>query len=209
MKILFIPAVIIFAWVIQHNVKKKGSDKENISSYLKRDNEANFARRKDISQLPYIQIPFDKLPLDITLNDVNMQSKISEYQKNIKNMAETKMLNLSGYSNIELKETYGPANLELLSQYEGNYNQYIRTLSLYAECIYEEFPAQAVQICEYCLAIGTDISATYTLLGNYYLSKNKKEKFQTLYDAIPDKNTIAGKTIINKLNQLIQRDTNQ
>lgn len=206
---LFVMAVMLFAWVIQHNVKKnKGNDKENISAYLKRDADANFTRRKDISNLPYIQIPYNRLPLDITLKDTNMQSKIEDYQKNIREMSDKKMLNLSGMSNIELKENYGLANLELLTIYEGNYNNYIRTLSLYANSIYDEFPAEAVSICEYCLEIGTDISTTYTLLGSHYLSHNNPEAFQQLYHFIPDTETIAGKTIVNKLdnikNQMIQ-----
>lgn len=203
MKLLFLPAIIILGWVIQHNIKKnREPDKESVSSYLKRDADANFARKKDISALPYIQIPFNRLPLDITLKNANMQSKIEEYQKNIYELGEKKMLNLTGISNIELKESYGPANLELLTIYEGNYSRYIRTLSLYAGCIYEEYPAQAVQICEYCIEIGTDISATYALLGEHYLTHGNRDAFQHLYECIPDSETIAGKMIIQKLDQI-------
>lgn len=207
---LFVIAVLIFAWVIQHNVKKNtGNDKEKIASYLKRDTDANFARRKDISNLSYIQIPFDKLPLDITLKDPNMQSKIAEYQKNIRDMKEKKMLNLSGISNIELKENYGTANLELLTIYEGNYSNYIRTLSLYANAIFSEYPVEAVQLCEYCLEIGTDISSTYTLLGGYYLSHGNQDAFQHLYECVPDSETIAGKIIINKLDKMKNQASNK
>lgn len=203
MKILFVPAVIIFGWVIHHNIKRnKGNDKEQITSYLEKDAAANFTRRGDISKLPYIQIPYDKLPLDITLKDENLQSKIEEYQRNIRELSDKKLLNLSGMDNISLKANYGIANLELLTAYEGNYNQYIRLLSLYANCIYKEYPSEAADICRYCIDIGSDISTTYTLLGAYYLSHHDEEHFKKLYDRIPDRETIAGKNIIRKLDDL-------
>lgn len=200
---LFVPTLLIIAWIIRHNVKRNtGNDKETVTSYLKRDSDANFIRRKDITNLPYIQIPFDRLPLDITLKDANMQSKIEEYQKNIRDLANTKMLNLIGISNVELKETYGPANLELLTAYEGNYNRYIRTLSLYAGCIEEEYPKEAVQIWEYCIEIGTDISTTYASLGMYYFNHENMDAFDHLYQCIPDVEMISGKIIIKKLDNI-------
>lgn len=203
MKLFILPTVIILGWVLHHNIKKnKGNNKDNISSYLEREENANAIRRMDISNLPYIQVPLNRLPLDITLNDENMQSKIDEYKKNIYDLSEKKMLNLIGVSNLELKEQYGPANLEELSIYDQRYGTFIRTLSLYADCIYKEYPKEAVTICEYCINIGTDISGTYTLLGQYYMDKKQYHSFDHLYEVIPDKNSVAGKVIINKLNAI-------
>ena len=76
-----------------------------------------------------------------------------------------------------------------------------------AECIYEEYPDKAAAILEYCISIGTDISGTYYLLGQYYLSHNDTEHFTALYDKIPDKNSISGKMIFNKLDALKNPDS--
>lgn len=204
MRFLLLPSIItILVWVLNHNIKRnKSTDKIDVADYLSRENAANNVRKQDISNLPYIQIPFDILPLDITLKDEKKQLKISEYVKEIQNLSDKKMLNLIGISNTELKASYGPANLELLTIYDQNYTRYIRNLHLFAECIYEEYPKEAVTVLEYLLSIGTDISGTYDLLGHFYLEQNDIEQFQKLYDYIPSKESISGKTILSKLDAM-------
>lgn len=202
-KIVFAPSVILLLWVLRHNIKKsKLTSKETVQDYLKREDLANSTRRKDLSELPYIQVPLQSFPFDITLNDEKKQLKIADYKKEIERLSEKPMLNLIGVSNTELKETYGPANLPELTIFDQNYSLYIRTLHLFADAIYEEYPEKAVSILEYCLSIGTDISGTYELLGRYYLAKNDTAHFKELYDKIPDKESISGKTILNKLDTL-------
>ncbi|MBR1866194.1 MAG: hypothetical protein IJ801_06775 [Lachnospiraceae bacterium] len=203
MKIILLPSIMVLVWVLNHNIRKNnGSDSDNIHSYLTREDRANAIRRKDISELPYIQVPIDMFPFHITLNDEKKQTKIAEYEKIIRTLSGQRMLNLIGVSNTELKEQYGPANLEILTVYDQNYSRYLRTLQLFAECIYEEYPADAISILEYCISIGTDISGTYELLGRYYLARDDSEHFLALYDRIPVKDSISGKVIQNKLNQM-------
>lgn len=203
MKFLLLPSITILILVLNHNIRKnKNKDPQSVNSYLSREDAANSTRRKDISDLPYIEVPLNTLPLDITLNDEKKQLQILQYIKEIRALADKKMLNLIGVSNTELKERYGPANLELLTMYDMNYARYIRNLHLLAECIYSEYPEKAVEIWEYCLSIGTDISGTYSSLAKYYVDKQDNEHFMKLYDYIPDKNTISGKTIVNKLDSL-------
>lgn len=205
-KIILLPSILMLFWVLHHNLRKHNPNKQTVGSYLDREEAANATRRKDLTNLPYVEVPFDIFPFDITLNDEKKQLKIAEYEKEIKNLSSERMLNLIGISNTELKEMYGPANLELLTIYDQNYSKYIRTLQLFAECIYEEYPEKAVTVMEYCITIGTDISGTYNLLGHYYLEHNDKEHFMALYDKIPVKNSLSGKMIQNKLNQMQHLD---
>lgn len=206
MKFLLLPSITILVFVLNHNIRKnKDKDKHSVKSYLSREDAANSARRKDLSNLPYIEVPLNTLPLDITLNDEKKQLRISQYIKEIRTLSEKQMLNLIGISNTELKEQYGPANLEVLTMYDMNYSLYIRNLHLLAECIYPEYPDQAVAVWEYCLSIGTDISGTFGSLAQHYVDKQDKEHFMKLYDVIPDKETISGKTILNKLDSLAEQ----
>lgn len=204
MKPMLLPSILVLVWVLHHNLRKSehNKDKRSVTSYLKNEDRANATRRKDISDLPYVVVPLDTLPLNITLNDTKKQIKIDEYKQDFLSLSEKKMLNLIGVSNTELKESYGPANLEPLSIYDQNYSRYIRTLYLYAACIYEEYPEKAVAMLEYALTIGTDISGTYELLGKHYLKYQQTENFKKLYDYIPIPESIIGKTIINKLDCL-------
>ena len=202
MKLLLLPSITLLIVVLNHNLRKNKVGTESARTLLEREDAANATRRKDISGLPYIQVPLDTLPLDITLNDEKKQSKFLDYRQKILELSEKQMLNLIGISNTELKEQYGPANLEQLTICDQNYSLYIRTLHLLAENIYDEYPDLAVKIEEYCLSIGTDISGTYDLLGRHYLSTHNQEKFMKLYDYVPVPDSIAGKTIIRKLDTL-------
>jgi hypothetical protein len=205
MRPLLLPSILVLGWVLNHNIRKNnGNDQRSVNNLLRREDAANATRRKDISQLPYINVPLDTLPLNFTVNDEKKQLKIDEYVKEIHSLSEKKMLNLIGVSNTELKETYGPANLEALSIYDQTYARYIRTLYLLSDIIYADYPAEAAKLSEYCISIGTDISGTYELLGKYYLAHNERERFEELYQHIPDKESISGKTIINKLDRLSQ-----
>lgn len=203
MRAYLLPSITIMIFVLHHNLKKnKLNTKETIQAIMDRESAANFTRKQDISGLPYIKVPLDTLPLDITLNEEKKQSQIADYRQKILELSEKPMLNLIGISNTELKEKYGPANLEQLSYCDQNYSLYIRTLNLFAQCIYESYPAQAVKVLEYCLSIGTDISGTYDLLGRHYLSSGNREEFMKLYDAIPQPDSLAGKVIIRKLDSI-------
>ena len=203
MKFLLLPSITILIFVLNHNIRKnKNLDKQDVNSYLSREDAANNTRKKDLTNLPYVEVPLNTLPLDITLNDEKKQSQISQYIKEIRFLSEKKMLNLIGLSNTDLKEQYGPANLEILTMYDQNYARYIRNLHLLADGIYEQYPDKAVKVWEYCLSIGTDISGTYAQLGQYYMEHDDLEHFMKLYDFIPDKETISGKTIVKKLNAL-------
>ena len=204
MRILLLPLIItILAWVLKHNADKRDhSDKRSVRSYLNRESAANSVRRQDISDLPYIQAPIESFPFDITLNDAKKQLQIDNYKKEILSYAGKPMLNLIGVTNTELKENYGPANLDVLSIYDQNYNQYMRYLFLYAQAIYEEYPVKAADLLTYCISTGTDISGIYELLGRYYKEKGDLTAFNHLYDIIPDTNSISGKMILNKLDHL-------
>lgn len=204
MRILLLPLIItILAWVFKHNADKQDhSDKRSVHSYLDRESAANSVRRQDISNLPYLHAPIASFPFDITLNDAKKQSQIDNYKKEILSYAEKPLLNLINMTNTDLKENYGPANLDTLAVYDQNYNQYMRYLFLYAQTIYEEYPDKAVGLLNYCLSTGSDISGIYELLGRYYKEKGDLTAFNHLYEVIPDTNSISGKMILNKLDHL-------
>lgn len=203
MRPLLLPSILILVWIFNHNINKnKDNDKPSIRSYLEREDAANSTRRKKLDNLDYISVPLASFPFDITLKDEKKQIKIQEYKKELERLAQLPMLNLLGVSNTELKEQYGPANLEILTSYDQHYIQYLRTLQQFAQCIYDEYPKEAASLLEYCLSIGTDLSGTYALLGEHYIRTNDTDHFYALYDSIPDKDSLSGKIIVRKLDEL-------
>ena len=53
---------IVMGFLLMYERKKHAREaKRRENNFWQRENEANFTRRKDISQLPYIKIPYDSL----------------------------------------------------------------------------------------------------------------------------------------------------
>lgn len=90
------------------------------------------------------------------------------------------MINLAAYSNTDLKEQYGVANLEELSNCDQNFLFFIRALANWGTYLYEKEYARSRQIMEYSHTIGSDISSVYTVLGNIYAMEGDIAKVDEL-----------------------------
>ena len=104
------PIFLIFfiLFVIWLNVKTKRGQNNNSewdTDYWEKERQANFVRRKDISGLDYITISEDELPFSDTAEG---EEKYREDQ--VRRILSSKIINLSGMSNTDIKLTYGTAN---------------------------------------------------------------------------------------------------
>lgn len=89
-------------------------------------------RKKDISGLDYIRIP-DTL----TCPDTQDERILKEWHT-IEALKEKKILNLSGFTNTDLKLEYGVGNLTKLTDYDNNYVTLSRSLARIAELLTEQ-----------------------------------------------------------------------
>lgn len=106
--------------------------KINIKKFWEREQKANATRKKDISTLKYIEWD-TTLPVkenNTLLSDIlkNNPEADSAYNKII-SVKDKNIINLTEYSNTDLKLKYGVANLEALTEYEDNYTLLIKNLS--------------------------------------------------------------------------------
>ena len=146
----FLTISIIFMLVLAF-FRKRSTDKQNEvqQQFWEQENLANSTLRQDISKLEYISIPLDKLPLSLE----------SEAVETIRALADQKIINLSTYTNTELKLKYGIANLDILSEYESNFFTLEKSLESYAsELLAADRSSDAQKILEYAVAIGSDVS---------------------------------------------------
>lgn len=178
MPILLIFFILFIIWV---NVKTKRGTKDGATwdaEYWSREHDANFVRKKDISQLDYITIPEDQLPFS---DHAEGEEKYREDQ--VRRVLSQKILNLSGMSNTDIKLTYGTANFPELSVYDQNYLLLIRELGLWGSYLHRHCDRQddrAQQILELAISLGSDIRETYLCLAEIYLSKHQEDKVQDL-----------------------------
>lgn len=199
MPIFFICFIVFIIWL---RVKTKQGEKISTwnEEYWQKEKEANFARKKDLTNLEYITVDQARLPFR---DDCPEEEQ--DICTDLKQVLTQPILNLSDMSNADIKLTYGIANFETLSVYDQNYTRLIRTLNRWGTFCYEqENTAHAKQILEYAIELGSDISTTYTTLAKIYLQEDTIEKIQSLADQIEQTDSFMKESIKKKLLEIIR-----
>lgn len=189
MKYPFFASFIVFGFLFSFSLKKRTKkEKQYVDNFWEREREADSTRRKSLENLDYIAIPLKELPMDI----LTQLPEIKEYHDKIRELADKKIVNFAGYSNTELKLEYGAPNINLLSEYDQNFEDLITLLQEWASlllqnwgegaqlCPEEERKQAAKKILAYAVSIGTDITASYEKLVKLYLEYGEREKIPTL-----------------------------
>ena len=144
-------------------------------AFWERERRANMTRRKSLEDLPYIKIPED-IPPEIT---EALSGDAREAAKRVTDLRDedAKIVNLTGYSNTDLKLEYGVANINDLIVYDTNYTTLVTSLQECAKALYEaEKYTEAQRVLEFCVQTGTDVSASYKMLIDLYRTKLFLEK---------------------------------
>ncbi len=202
MKFPIFASFIIFILVIRHNLKKhrKSADATE-KSFWQEESEANSVRRKPLDHLNYIHIPTDILSMETLTED----DRVNECMETVNALSTQKIVNLTGYSNTELKLEYGTANITVLSEYDQNYTLLVTTLQKWAESLYNAgFVTETLQILEFALSTGTDVSKTYYMLAEIYRARGEQEKIAGLIQQAETLRSINRSVIVRTLAESYQ-----
>lgn len=177
----FLAIFIVFCAVLgYYNKKSDTSQKEVMENFFEKERLSNAVRKKDISQLEYITIPFEKIPQE--LNTLT--------EKDFFSFAEKPMLNLTGISNTDLKLEYGTANLAVLSEYDTNYMDMISLLPTYVDELLEAEQIDTAQaLLEFAINTKADSRKLYQQLVSIYKETNQLEKIdhlKNMAEQLPD-----------------------
>lgn len=173
------------------------SEKNQQEQFWEREKRANQVRRKPLDDLDYVTIPLENLPTAVMTEDVIVQDCLNT----LASLSREKIVNLAGYTNTDLKLTYGTANITALSQYDQNFTLLAQTLQKWADTLYNAgYMAETRQILEYAvLSIRTDAGTSYRLLASLYDQDGEQEKVAALYDTALSLTSPSGKTIARTL----------
>ncbi len=200
MRQFIFPVVFVLLLTLKHIIDKSGQGMgEDKKAFLEKESEANFVRRQNIDNLPYIRIKLSRLPIGVYEgDDERIAYDIKTSEEELTALSEKRILNLSGVSNTELKLTYGPANLDALSSYDENFTRLIFNLNRLGLALFEAgLIKESEDTLYYACELGSDIRATYNTLLDIYSARNDKE-------AILNLSAIAGK--LNSLPAAIIRE---
>lgn len=192
--------VIIFIVWLQYEIRKSSKKtKQESESFWEKEKQSNLSRRKDISNLDYFTIITESLPME----DKEDQT-INSYRDTIRKLSDKKILNLTGYTNIELKNMYGVANMNQLAEYDNNYMVLISILHKWAERLYSNgFTDDAKSVLEYAVSCKTDVSKSYKLLAVIYQSQKAPEKTEALIQSINSISIRNKDKLIRELKEMI------
>ncbi|MDE7287781.1 MAG: hypothetical protein K2N55_13210, partial [Lachnospiraceae bacterium] len=162
----------------------------------------NNTRRKPLDDLNFIDIPFDRLPMDLLKDD----PVVAEYHETLKELSKSPIVNFTGISNTDLKLMYGAPNIDLLSRYDQSYTLLVRTLQNLAKALYDKgYVEEACGILEFAVETRTDISATYKLLSSIYLENHQTEKIKALIPIAQNLNTSLSSYIVSILENALEQ----
>ena len=178
MNIGFLASFITFCLLVSYNIKKQERKrKRDEKDFWAREAEANSVRRKPLDGLPYIKIPLEGFPTHL-LND---SAEVLECIDVIESLTSRKIVNLTGWTNTDLKLEYGAANITELSEYDQNYTLLARTLQKWADALTEAgYADDAVVIMEFAVSTNTDISRTYYQLADYWAARGRGDKIEQM-----------------------------
>lgn len=165
-------------------------------SFWEREREANQTRRKSLDNLDYIQIPMDRLPTHLMTDDAT----VADCLDILNSLTTLKIVNLTGYTNTDLKMEYGAANISTLSECDQNYTLLVCTLQKWADVLWNaEHKKEAVSVMEFALETHTDVSATYYKLAEYYHSQGEDSRITELIDAAETLHSASKNAIVRTL----------
>ena len=162
--------------------------------YLDEDQKSNAARSRDVEPEYFYTPDLTKLPLrnatdatDIT-DATDKTGEIKKKQDQLVSICDRLMIRFpKKMTNVELKNAYGVANLEKISGYEENYNQYVAALVEWAEALLENGQeANAIKILETTVELGSELRKGYMYLADYYTKKANATGLNFLLDRVAE-----------------------
>lgn len=199
MKFPFFASFIVFCLWLSHQLKKaKKAQINREKSFWELEALANSTRRKSLEHLDYIQIPLTKFSFD----QLTPNHKIKDCKEILQNLATQKIVNLTGFTNTDLKLQYGAANLPLLMEYDQNYTLLVRTLQSLAEEYFKQgFYKETEETLEFALSTGTDVSQSYFLLADLYEKRGENNRVEDLIQKANDVPSILKNSIVRTLQE--------
>lgn len=198
MKFPLFASLIIFCIWIAYEAKKSGrSYRKNEKKFWDREEEANATRRKSLTDLEYISIPltFLTIPSDASEEFVAKHELLEK-------LAKTKIVNLTGYSNTDLKLMYGAPNLPLLMEYDDRFTSLVSTIQEMArELVLKNHYDLAKTYLEFAIDINTDVSQSYYLLADVYNRTGEEDRVSYLCEKAEGLSSILKNSIVQTLQE--------
>ena len=178
MNFIIISSFLIFSIVFFFALQRsKRAEKKIEQDFWERERRSNCTRKKSLDGLNYITIPEEILDMHPTC----MTEEIDSCLLDLHDLSSCRIVNLTGWTNTDLKLEYGTANITILIEYDFNYTNLVTALQKLAELLHDGGDdAHAIEVLEFAVSTGTDVSKSYYLLADLYKACDTPEKIELL-----------------------------
>lgn len=199
MNLAFLASFIALAVIISMNMKKQARlYKEKEQDFWAREKRANSIRKKPLDDLKYVKIPLEAFPTHL----LNENDQVLECITVMESLTSQKIVNLTGWTNTDLKLEYGTSNINALTEYDQNYTVLARTLQKWADLLLEAgYSDEAAGLMEFAVSTNTDVSRTYYRLAEYYASRGRHSEIDRLRTTAKNLRSVSRDIIVKHLKE--------
>ena len=177
MNIVLVALTVFGIFFILYQTRRHKRMQEELNrKFLDAEDRANAVRKKDIDPELFFTPDFSELP-PIPEGDPHSVARCGK----------RKMIYFrTPMTNLELKNEYGPQQVDYIAQFEENFNEFLKALTLWAESLAEDREEQAVKealwILGYAIAHGAEFRRTFKLAADLYAEVQDTTTLQALFE---------------------------
>ena len=183
--LIFFFFTVFGIWLTIQLRKSRNLNEKAESDFWENESMANSVRKKQLEASDFVTFPFDKLPTEESF----APEPVPESLPILRSLSDQKMINLNGISNTEVKKRFGAANITILTEYDGNYELFVKNIYLLCQYLYDiGRKEEALMLSEETILTGTDSLLHYKLIIQIYQEQGNtagiswlREKAQSLH----------------------------
>ncbi len=196
---IFTTIVISFLCIMVYMKTTTNKFNTGDSKRLEEERVANSVRKKSLDELEYITIPFESLPF-FEEGDEGRDEVLKNDEEAILSLKDKKIVNFTGISNTDLKLTYGAPNLPILSEYDLNYTNMVKSLDSWGNHLLERgCKDKARKVLEFAVECGTDLKSSYMSLADIYVESFEFDKLDHITEKAENINSLMKGPILRAL----------
>ncbi len=165
MKFAILTSAVLFGFIIQRAIRRSNHMiAEEKKAFWERESLAEHTPPSSIDNLPWIHFP-ESLPLDVACSN----AKAKSLENTLASLKDKQIVDLSSYSNTDLKLAYGTDNITVLSHADANYLVLMRSLDSLADIYKKEgFEDESIALLEFAVNAGSESVQHFEELADYY-----------------------------------------
>jgi len=170
--IFLLTALAITFLVVRSSRHSKRID-EIKRRFLEEEEAANLVRKKEIDPELFYTADLSTLPA-LPENDTAQVERASK---------RLMIYFKEPITNLELKKQYGVMQMDIIAQYEENFNEYLKALTKWAGSIMADSPDDAIKILELVVSLGGEFRDTYRHSADIYAARGDEAALDALLRA--------------------------